>query len=442
MPGAAQEVRRSLRRLRQAREAARRQPAVGDHGTGLVLGCGAVLVSIGWPLLAAPPGVPDIVMAAVLGALFVLALRVEFVMPGGSLVPTQPVLTGMVLLLPPPLVPVTVLLAVLLADLRDLVRRSPDASAVIRGALVGSTTVWCAAAASAVIAVAAPRSGQDLEPVALALVYALSFAAQVAADTTVLLVRGLALDDDLRAVLHTARWAAGVDSALAAPAFCVAVVARENPWAVAALAAPVLLIRTLGVDRTRQFETALTLTTALDSFEEEARVDPLTGLANRRAWDEALETWPGTGSGPIGVLMADVDGLKYVNDVQGHDAGDRLIRVVADLLAGAAPPGALAARLGGDEFGVLVRQLTDADPDGTALRARITAAASAHEGIDGVPVSASLGFAREDETEDLAAAVRLADARAGEDKQRRKVARGEVPRRRSDDTVVPPTSPG
>lgn len=109
--------------------------------------------------------------------------------------------------------------------------------------------------------------------------------------------------------------------------------------------------------------------------------DPLTGLANRRNLDERLEAALSTGHTPVTLLVCDVDGLKAVNDRNGHDAGDQaLVRVARALrVAAAETPGALACRIGGDEFCVLVAgrgeeaarriahdalQLLDADPGG------------------------------------------------------------------------------
>lgn len=79
--------------------------------------------------------------------------------------------------------------------------------------------------------------------------------------------------------------------------------------------------------------------------------DPLTGLANRRTADQAAEAALASGRETC-VVMCDVDGLKRVNDELGHDAGDDLLRAVADVLRRAADaiPGATAARIGGDEF--------------------------------------------------------------------------------------------
>ncbi|RKN46927.1 GGDEF domain-containing protein [Streptomyces hoynatensis] len=89
-----------------------------------------------------------------------------------------------------------------------------------------------------------------------------------------------------------------------------------------------------------------------------ALTDPLTGLANRRAvdaaLDEALERHLATGAA-VSLVVCDINGLKRVNDTHGHAVGDRLLERFGSVLSrcAAAVPGALAARLGGDEFCLL-----------------------------------------------------------------------------------------
>ncbi|WP_234426515.1 GGDEF domain-containing protein [Streptomyces niger] len=89
-----------------------------------------------------------------------------------------------------------------------------------------------------------------------------------------------------------------------------------------------------------------------------AFTDALTGLANRRAvdmrLDEALERHRVDGT-VVSLVICDLNGLKRVNDTQGHTAGDRLLERFGSVLSlcGAILPGALAARLGGDEFCLL-----------------------------------------------------------------------------------------
>ncbi len=89
-----------------------------------------------------------------------------------------------------------------------------------------------------------------------------------------------------------------------------------------------------------------------------AYLDGLTGLANRRAFDEALDVALARGAehgSAVGLVLCDVNGLKRLNDEEGHDAGDRMLLALAGQLsaAAAALPGSVVARLGGDEFAVL-----------------------------------------------------------------------------------------
>jgi diguanylate cyclase (GGDEF)-like protein len=91
-----------------------------------------------------------------------------------------------------------------------------------------------------------------------------------------------------------------------------------------------------------------------------ASTDPLTGVMNRRGWDllvaEAQERVESLGDRGA-VLMIDLDGLKLVNDTQGHQAGDALIAAAAAALRSAAVEGARIARYGGDEFAVYVEDV-------------------------------------------------------------------------------------
>ncbi|HET9655315.1 MAG TPA: GGDEF domain-containing protein [Kineosporiaceae bacterium] len=94
-----------------------------------------------------------------------------------------------------------------------------------------------------------------------------------------------------------------------------------------------------------------------------ADADPLTGLANRRGLQCAAETALAGQDGEVGVLVADVDGLKRVNDTWGHAAGDRLLQAVARCLCRTFEqvPHRLVARTGGDEFCVLVNGISPAE---------------------------------------------------------------------------------
>ncbi|HVQ86875.1 MAG TPA: sensor domain-containing diguanylate cyclase [Actinomycetes bacterium] len=108
-----------------------------------------------------------------------------------------------------------------------------------------------------------------------------------------------------------------------------------------------------------QVGAAIATSEKLGEAEALAHIDALTGLANRRAIDEWFEVAMtdhreyGT---DVGLVACDVNGLKQINDKHGHDAGDRVLRELADLLTvecAARLPHAMVARLGGDEFAVV-----------------------------------------------------------------------------------------
>lgn len=81
--------------------------------------------------------------------------------------------------------------------------------------------------------------------------------------------------------------------------------------------------------------------------------DPLTRLPNRSAVHAILDGFIERNE-PVGVILIDVDGFKEVNDTQGHEAGDQLLRIIAGALSAGGNEGEIAARLGGDEFIILV----------------------------------------------------------------------------------------
>ena len=101
-----------------------------------------------------------------------------------------------------------------------------------------------------------------------------------------------------------------------------------------------------------------------DALDRLSRVDPLTGLANRRQFDESLQReWARARRGGAGLalLMIDVDHFKLLNDSFGHPVGDERLRAIADALAGCATRAVdLIARYGGEEFAAVVPNVTPA----------------------------------------------------------------------------------
>ena len=133
---------------------------------------------------------------------------------------------------------------------------------------------------------------------------------------------------------------------------------------------------------------------ALDTEKELARVDPLTELANRRAFFEAMES-EAARAGRFGqnvtVAYLDVDNLKEVNDKHGHSAGDAALKVVARALRTCLRAVDSSARLGGAEFGVLLpnTDLAAAEAALNKLHQKLSEIAKA----DGWPVTLSIGAA-------------------------------------------------
>lgn len=147
--------------------------------------------------------------------------------------------------------------------------------------------------------------------------------------------------------------------------------------------------------------------------------DALTGLHNRAAFEHHLSRLDLEGPFPAAVIMADLDGLKQVNDLQGHEAGDRLIQAAADLLNGSFRTNDIIARLGGDEFALLLPGIP-ADIAGLKfeqLQRRIDLFSQLPENPK---VSLSCGLALVSGPGELEEALKLADQRMYQQKSERK----------------------
>jgi diguanylate cyclase len=98
----------------------------------------------------------------------------------------------------------------------------------------------------------------------------------------------------------------------------------------------------------------------LDLEKHGARLDPLTGVANRKSFDERFTqeiARRGRGGAPSGLLLWDIDNFKAINDSYGHRAGDRVLQSVAGCFMAALRSTDFVARIGGEEFAVLLTGL-------------------------------------------------------------------------------------
>ncbi|WP_225584866.1 MULTISPECIES: sensor domain-containing diguanylate cyclase [unclassified Acidovorax] len=113
------------------------------------------------------------------------------------------------------------------------------------------------------------------------------------------------------------------------------------------------------------------------ALNELARTDPLTGLRNRRAFDDSLELELAVVErtrSPLSLLMLDVDHFKQINDNFGHAAGDKVLRSIAQVLSGCVRIIDIVARVGGEEFAVILPHTDATGAHEVAQRMRVAVA--------------------------------------------------------------------
>jgi len=113
------------------------------------------------------------------------------------------------------------------------------------------------------------------------------------------------------------------------------------------------------------------LESAFDRLAHQSKTDPLTGLANRRHFEEVLECFYHQArrySRPLSVILVDIDFFKAINDTGGHQLGDDLLKVVARAIEKASRKADLPARFGGDEFAILLPETPSQDAGAVADR--------------------------------------------------------------------------
>jgi diguanylate cyclase (GGDEF)-like protein len=356
-------------------------------------------------------------MAGILSLLYLVASSVDFEVALGSAVPSEQILFAMYLLLPPSIIPLVALCTLIFIRASWMKRPHRFHSFLLRAA-----SCWQTIGPALVM-----YHFHDGE-VRLSKwpIYLAALLSQFLIDTVMANIRGRSLQLTGASIVKPLLWTFAIDTVMATVGLS-AVLATHGSFAVLPfLAAPIGLIWLLAHDRRAQVEASLSLGQAVLEARDEARLDPLTGVANRRAWEEAVqaaqqEITASWGTRIAFVAIADVDRLKQVNDTLGHSVGDALIAATAGGLRREAPAGATIARLGGDEFGVLW-VATREEYEASAVEERLRAVMSRDATVEHLPVLASIGFATTPPHASVEAAVEHADSELFAQKQQRRSA--------------------
>jgi diguanylate cyclase (GGDEF)-like protein len=273
--------------------------------------------------------------------IFALLSRVEFEVGSGSAVPTQLAFVPMLFVLPLPVVPFTVAVGYLLGAVGDSVvdGRSPWRA-------VGAIGCSWFSFPPAVILWWAGEPGPEWRRWPI---FAAAIAAQIAGDAVHTLVHErIAHGLDYRALWRPLSFTYTLD-VLLAPLGIVAV--RSGGSSFLAL---LPLCAVLGV-LARERHIRIDALAEAARMEQLAGTDSLTGLPNRRTFDDALTTaLERSTTNGVALCLFDLDHFKAYNDRFGHLAGDDLLRDAAAMWRLLLPSDVMVARLGGEEFAVLV----------------------------------------------------------------------------------------
>jgi diguanylate cyclase (GGDEF)-like protein len=382
-----------------------------DQLLTLASGLGFVATALTIRAVSQAGPMPSALLVVLLIVSYAVVSRIEFELASGTVLPTELVLVPMLFLVPPAAVPLLVALGFVLGGLPDMLRGRLHAER----AFVRLSYSWHCIGPVVVFLIARPGapSWHDWP------VYALALGAQFAFDFASSIFRECFGVGVSPAVLTPVLVRAYVVDCLLAPiGFLAALSAIEHPLGYLPVLSLALLLGLLAADRREQIGETIVLSDAFETASTVARVDALTGLANRRAWDEhveGLEVARNQHSRPVSIIVVDLDGLKFANDTRGHAFGDALLQAAALVVSGCVAKNGFVARLGGDELGVVLTADADAC---SSLLARLEAAVQSHPAIDGFPLSFSLGAGSSPPEPTLTDALAEADRRMYEVKRR------------------------
>lgn len=390
-----------------------------DVAVTWLVGGGFTLVAVVLLFSAPMPSASELVLVGVLTALFVVAFRTEFSRTYGSTVATEPILLALALCAPLHWVPAAIAVGVFTGMTGQADPRSMRLNLLRLG--LGANCLGLV-----VVVWALGMTWQHWTWQGLALAYL----AQTSVDAIVGTYRASLQGAPMRMVAVAMAWTIIIDGLLGIIGMAIISISEGRLPGLLILAVPILLIWMLSRDRQATYEEAKTLESAFSEVTEQARLDPLTGLANRRVWEEAVAAASApdgstTGGCTVTALLADLDHLKLANDTFGHEAGDQLLIELAWILTEASPENAVVARIGGDEFGILVvGEPGETPPDLiSSVQAHIATHAEHTELIGKVTLSASLGQASAPPCRTVSEAIVRADHASRLDKFMRRARR-------------------
>jgi diguanylate cyclase (GGDEF)-like protein len=322
-------------RRRRSRLPSRRELTTAVLTSGSFLGC-----ALAFALCADSPRSLDPLPVTLLVLGFAALSRLEFELGSGSAVPTQLLFVPMLFLLPLDLVPLAACASYLLGGLFDLAVGKLRAARAL--SLVGCA--WFALPPALIFHFAGERSPAWSEWA----LYLGALCAQFGGDFAHSAIHEhFAHGLSPRALARPLTRVYAFDLLLSPVAFLAVLAVSKGDLSFLALLPLAVIFSTLGRERKARLDAALEAA----RLEALAHTDPLTGLANRRAWEEQLPTLHGgAGAAPFAISILDLDHFKAYNDRHGHAAGDALLADTARAWQQELRPGDLLARLGGEEF--------------------------------------------------------------------------------------------
>lgn len=248
-----------------------------------------------------------------------------------------------------------------------------------------------------------------------------------------ILARGLSVSTGISALLLVASYAIAknrkrdrIDIAISVAAFSIAIILMARLVGSLVLeGAPVvdtkamnsfwvISLKVVGLYSWMVFAILFVLRIAADllsALNLQSITDPLSGVLNRRGFFAAAETiiLGASEALPVSMLILDIDHFKSVNDNYGHQTGDEVIKLVANVMQTSAPENAVVGRLGGEEFAIFLPNTGGEAARGFAESLRALLRLQAYEGIPAShPVTVSIGLT-EGQGENLDQMFQLAD---------------------------------